>query len=646
MCSHAAEPGQGEKLRLVWADLAAGTRSPSRACAVVPRPGSVAIDDVVAILRRLRIPLPEDDMRMIIARSQEAARGGGGASAAEMTYAEFQSFGELFPTTLDCVYYRLRDEEFEREQRRQYDSLARQLQRERDKEQELDAAAVGLRQELSSVAEAVSAHQLEVQCAHDRCHAAKSAVDEARTEVELCRQAAADRQLAAQRLRDAERECAAEAAAIARRSDEARQMQRQAGDAVARGRRRVQDLEAQLRLARQQLQESETQAASRDAEVERVAADAAAVLERQDALAGESAAAAAAAAELEQGLQLAREREQQRQGQHRDAVTALDAAQDGLERAARAERGLRSQAEAARHAAGGQQGAAQRAEAALDAHSKEQADFAAQRRAIELEERPLVEEEALLRGERSALEGREDALRRQHRQLATRRAQSPQPAGRRAQSPSSRPCSPVPAPCPAPTAGRPARPPAGCAPRGPPLPPYTGSPPPSPQSGPARQAGPSADRFLAPIPGHRAAVTREVLLLPPPPRSPRPGLLSPRSGSGALLAPTQHPAQRAPLQPPRPPPAAGPPLGGAWEDPSPRAPPSADRRRLPPRDGSPFAGGAVPARRLDAFLPLPAAPPAPRGRAGDTGGDTLAGADAGCGLSRWRSHTTVSYALR
>ena len=370
--------------------------------------GAVPPERFAAVLSSLRIDLSDESVRGLFAKAD--ANGDGVLSSGEL-----HRFAEQYPTLLDSLFYRGRDEEAEAAHARVEENAGYQLEacRERLSRAEADvakAAAAADAQEarVAAAADAVRAAEASERDAHAVLDAAQQEAAAVRADVGRCAQGVAAERERTRAAEDALR--AAEAAAAARAAAAAAQR-----DARAAAEARLAEIAALLAQQEANLVEQRRLEAEADAE--------------EEAARAESQAAAGEAEERAAGLQAAAERLAVAEGElaaaqdrQREKGVAHLQARDGTARAAGAQEGEEATLAAARHAettkkllrdeAAGAVGTQKEACAALEA---ERAELRARRRESENDERPLLAEEVRLRAQRDALEQQEAALRTNHK---------------------------------------------------------------------------------------------------------------------------------------------------------------------------------------------------------------------------------------
>lgn len=337
-----------------------------------------------------------------------------------LSFAEFQRFGEFYPTLLDCLYYRAKDFHTDILHREGVEAAKARLTELRDDEVRLRNAYAQAQADTESADHRAQVQHAAVCDAQAYEQSAKSGLDSAHDDTERGRGDLRERTGELNRCKEAERA----------RQQEVHDAQRQ----VEMGARRLHLQDVEVAKAEERLREIERMYIEQQHEVERQRAGSTRCrgelsqcqAREQEALAADAemrrethlSADRVAVAEAE--VQHRQERERVAGQQLREAaaevarrISALDAAQRELGAARDAESARKVDDQAA------SVGVDQH-EHALAALEQEALDFVARRRAVDDEELPLLEQEVRLREQRESLESKEHRLREDFHSFAGR----------------------------------------------------------------------------------------------------------------------------------------------------------------------------------------------------------------------------------
>jgi len=328
-----------------------------------------------------------------------------------VSLVEFQRFGELYPTLVDCLYYRAKDAATEQQCRASLEDakchlgdLRTALQGARDEHKQAqdntDAADEALQRASAAVAEAQNVEQ-----------ALQRRVEEAKRETERAKADVRDRTSEIQSIKDTERAEALAAQDVQRKLDTAvRKMQAQEGE-LRRAEERMREIERLLEEQQYDVQQQRQQVELYRQEVQVVRR------EEHDAscavanVRGECRMLAEAVVAAEEEVSRRQDAERAAGGQLREAagevsrrVADRDEQHRGVAICREREVAKRGTEEQAARAVDDQ-------ERRVDAMHQECSEFVARRRAVDDEEKPLLEKEVRLRAQRESLEKQEAKLR-------------------------------------------------------------------------------------------------------------------------------------------------------------------------------------------------------------------------------------------
>jgi len=341
---------------------------------------------------------------------------------------EFQRFGEIYPTMVDCLYYRARDFHNDLAQREAMENSQQVMSQLREREQQARSAREQALMETDAVERKVQAAHQAVADAQAGERAAQASMDAAHQDTE--KQRAELQQLVRDltTLKDRERQRAAEATEATRTVEAATRTVHAQDQEYIKAEDKLREIERLLleqqrevekqrygcdqtraELASAQGREQEAVAAEEDAKrqvhhaADRVADGEARVQQQQEA-------ERAAAIHLRETAAEVARCANQRDAEQRDLAAAKDR-----------ERQREQEEEATRNACDAQ-------EAQLHQMEQDAADFAARRRQVDDEEHPLLEQEVRLREQRDSLESKETKLRTDFQQFTGRASRPGSPA--------------------------------------------------------------------------------------------------------------------------------------------------------------------------------------------------------------------------
>eukprot|EP01065_Artemidia_motanka_P012920 TRINITY_DN17114_c0_g2_i1.p1 TRINITY_DN17114_c0_g2~~TRINITY_DN17114_c0_g2_i1.p1 ORF type:complete len:596 (+),score=246.84 TRINITY_DN17114_c0_g2_i1:87-1790(+) len=381
--------------------------------------------DRVIALDELRQAFQLACLRFSAATEEDLFRKADSDQDGVVSFAEWQRFAELYPTLLDCLYFRYQahcDSKAKECAIDQHKSHRPQLEeRERVAKAAFDKAV----QDADEAARRVTDADGGVAEAQRRQRASEDAARAASGDVDRARQSLADRQrdLAAEQER--ERQAHMRAADSQREMDAAKRREAAAQHGYS-------EAEAAEARAQQALQDAVREKERQRALAEQAAADAARARERHDQIIGQipqtvdSAARAVHAAD--QDAAAADRRARELAVAAAEAARAAEDAARARDDANRALQSLRDRQEPTRQALADQQ-------RAIEDHDRQIAEMEAQaeqerhgQEGMWEDLRPVVEQEVRLREQRESLEEKEGALRNAHASFfATHKAHASSP---------------------------------------------------------------------------------------------------------------------------------------------------------------------------------------------------------------------------
>ena len=350
-----------------------------------------------------------------------------------LSFAEWQRFGELYPTLLDCVYYRSIDAELERSRRAELEQKGHELTALRKQEvdsreiylaaQQATAEADALLTQQTDVIVAAQQHAAGMKAAHDQ---AKLATEQARSDL---RQANSDLNTSKDRERQAN-----SAASESRRLIESaeRKLNIQCGK-VSHAEERIRELERQLAQARAELEHEMCEA-------DKVRAEIAKAVERDNEIAMLAQEASRQLRAAVDAVTLGEEEVRARQANEKDTAGLLREANANVAKECAQKDVCMRNLAAARDIEKQRlmelqqvSAAAENIEREIVQLEKEFLDTASKREETNMEENPLIEQELKLRAQRDNLEQKEAQLNndvchfngRKQRSASPRRSASP-----------------------------------------------------------------------------------------------------------------------------------------------------------------------------------------------------------------------------
>eukprot|EP00754_Rhynchopus_humris_P017496 Rhum_TRINITY_DN14572_c1_g1::Rhum_TRINITY_DN14572_c1_g1_i1::g.97897::m.97897 len=344
-----------------------------------------------------------------------------------VSLGEFQRFGEMYPTMVDCVYYRAKDYWTEVAQKDAVEEAKRLLDELRSREAAARAAHAAAQQETDAADHKLQTQVQIVADAQSREVAAKAALEAAHDDTERARAELRERMAELNRAKDRERQKQVELAEAQR--------------AVEVAARRMQSQDAEVAKAEERLREIERLLAEqhREVDLQRQAAErcrgelATAQSREQDAVLAENEArrdvhvAADRAADAEAEVASRQERERAAAAALRDAANDVArqlAQRDADQRDLLAAKEREAQRKVDEVNAGQAVDSQERNVAQLE---QENVDFNARRRQVDDEEKPLMEQEVRLREQRDSLESKEMKLRTDFQSFTGRGARPASP---------------------------------------------------------------------------------------------------------------------------------------------------------------------------------------------------------------------------
>eukprot|EP01060_Flectonema_neradi_P009499 TRINITY_DN16761_c0_g1_i1.p1 TRINITY_DN16761_c0_g1~~TRINITY_DN16761_c0_g1_i1.p1 ORF type:complete len:424 (+),score=106.12 TRINITY_DN16761_c0_g1_i1:61-1332(+) len=386
----------------------------------------ISVDDLGNGFRRLAFEFTQSTVNDLHAKGDANCDG-------LLSFAEWQRFGELYPTLLDCVYYRSIDAELERTRRSELENKGNELTALRKQEadsreihvaaQQATAEAESLLTQQSDAIVAAQQHAAGMKAAHEQ---AKVATEQARSDL---RQANSDLNIA----KDRERQANSAASESKRLIESAeRKLNIQCGK-VNHAEEKVRELERQLAQARAEVEQEMCEA-------DKVRTEIAKALERDNEIAMLAQEATRQLRAAMDTVTLGEEEVRARQANEKDtagllreanASVAKECAQkDVCMRNLAATRDIEKQR---LHESQQASAAAENMEREIIHLEKEFLDSASKREETNMEENPLIEQELKLRAQRDNLEQKEAQLNnevchfndRKQRSASPRRSASP-----------------------------------------------------------------------------------------------------------------------------------------------------------------------------------------------------------------------------
>eukprot|EP01059_Diplonema_ambulator_P032129 TRINITY_DN6150_c0_g1_i2.p1 TRINITY_DN6150_c0_g1~~TRINITY_DN6150_c0_g1_i2.p1 ORF type:complete len:473 (+),score=188.79 TRINITY_DN6150_c0_g1_i2:46-1464(+) len=365
---------------------------------------AIDIEGLIVVFKRLNIPFSTATVNDLFEKGD--ANGDG-----VINVPEFKRFAELYPTLIDCLYYRAKDYWTNEAQKEGIEEMKRVLDELRESESCIER---DLAHQKMAVADAERRLQAQLQALADSQRKeteAKSNIDNAHDATERCRAELRDRVAELNRTKDIERQKQLELSERQRTLEHAiRRLQQQEGE-VTKAQERLRDIERMLaeqqREVDRQINGAERCRAEAEAEEQREA--------EAHAVAAEALRMVHSAAD---DVSHTEERLAQIAETERQAALALrEAAEETSRQLNRREQEQRAvlsaqQLEAAKvtELAAAQEALAEH-QRLLHQQIQENEDFVDKRRQVDSEESPLVEQEVRLREQRENLERKESRLR-------------------------------------------------------------------------------------------------------------------------------------------------------------------------------------------------------------------------------------------
>eukprot|EP01059_Diplonema_ambulator_P001550 TRINITY_DN1130_c0_g1_i1.p1 TRINITY_DN1130_c0_g1~~TRINITY_DN1130_c0_g1_i1.p1 ORF type:complete len:502 (+),score=140.16 TRINITY_DN1130_c0_g1_i1:33-1508(+) len=358
---------------------------------VMTRDGSVInFDEWRTAFQRLRIDLGSDTIKELFDNAAVSNK-------VTMRFAEFQMFSEQYPTILDCLYYRSKDDSEDKRQQQEIDDLRNQIQKARDKEVEACDAHRDASLQLEDCKRNMGSLELQYQDAIDKANSCKMYLEEARAHTAQERQKMRQDQAALKNQRDQER--------LAQNKIEQSQRETQMALNALRG------AEADLRELQRELER-------RMAEVETMKDKVRECYDNEDMLLKDASAITQGVQEKEQMLGQSEDilhrctvAEQNGVTDYRDACDQVNKLKEQLDRASHDMKSLNDKVTSAATQIDSNSEACKDLERKCGALERNNANFSAMRLQTAEEESELLHEEVTLRRQRMVLESREAKLR-------------------------------------------------------------------------------------------------------------------------------------------------------------------------------------------------------------------------------------------